>query len=407
MIGKLKTREFWHTELAPKGKLITPFNVITLPVILVGIVLIVIRFTRGLGSVTNLSQEFPWGLWIGFDVLVGIAFAGGAYVLCLIYYIFGYEKYHPIIRITTLNGFLAYSFYAAALVLDLGRPWNAFNFLIGNGFGFSSIMFLVAWHFFLYTICLLIEFAPGIAEWIGSKRLWKFVNMINLGAVILGITLSIGHQSGVGALFLLAPAKIHPLWYSEFIPLLFLVSSVFAGLSMVIFEGSITQRVFRARFDRKDEDRHNGLVVSMARICAVTMFVYLFLKLLELNHGQEWNLLATPYGYLYLVEVVGFVLVPLIMFARGSRNGSLGMIRTAALLSMIGIALNRFNVCIIAYNWYLPEKYYPSWMEIVVTLTVIFLELWVYRWVIHRMPVWGSDPVWERDAPPTAEAAHG
>lgn len=402
-----KTKGFWRTALAPKGKLLTPFNVITIPVILVGVVLIVLRFTYGLGSVTNLSQEFPWGLWIGFDVLVGIAFAGGAYVLCFIYYIFGHEKYHPIIRVTTLNGFLAYSFYAAALILDLGRPWNAFNFLTGNEFGFSSVMFLVAWHFFLYTICLFVEFAPGIAEWIGSKRFWKVINVLNLGAVILGITLSIGHQSGVGALFLLAPAKIHPLWYSEFIPLLFLVSSVFAGLSMVIFEGSITHRVFRARLSAKNAAAHDSLVVSMARICALTMFVYFFLKLLELNHGQHWDLLTTPYGYLYLVEVVGFVLIPLIMFVQGSRNRSQSVIKTAAVLSMIGIALNRFNICVIAYNWYLPNKYYPTWMEVVVTLTVIFLELWVYRWVIHRMPVLGDSPEWAHDEVSKAAVQRG
>ncbi|MCX8011956.1 MAG: polysulfide reductase NrfD, partial [Desulfobacterota bacterium] len=130
--------KFFISELKPKGgkTIFTPFNVITLPVIFLGIIIIVIRFTKGLGAVGNHSQEFPWGLWIVFNVLIGIALAGGAYVLCFIYYILGYEKYHPIIRVVVLNGFLAYSFYAGALILDLGRPWNAFNFLIGNKFGF-------------------------------------------------------------------------------------------------------------------------------------------------------------------------------------------------------------------------------------------------------------------------------
>ncbi len=227
-------------ELKPKGKIFTPFNIISFPVIVLGLILIVIRFAKGLGSVTNLTQEVPWGLWIGFDVVTGVAFAGGAYVLTFMVYILNMKKYKSIVRVTVLNGFLAYVFYAGALLLDLGRPWNVINPIIGNSFGVSSVLFLVAWHFLLYMMAQLIEFSPAIAEWIGARRARKILSGMTLAAVIFGITLSTLHQSGLGALFLMAKEKIHPLWYSEFIPVLFFVSSIFAGLSMVIFEGSIS-----------------------------------------------------------------------------------------------------------------------------------------------------------------------
>jgi len=389
---------FFLSELKPKGgkTIFTPFNLITVPIILLGIIIISIRFARGLGAVTNLSQDFPWGLWIGFDVLIGIALAGGAYVLCFIYYILGYEKYHPIIRVVVLNGFLAYSFYAGALILDLGRPWNALNVLIGNKFGVSSVLFMVAWHFFLYTLSLLFEFAPALAEWLGLKRVWKTLNAMTLGAVVFGIMLSLGHQGGVGGLFLLAKAKIHPLWYSEFIPLLFVTSSIFGGLSMVIFEGSISSKVFRHRMSDEYHNAHDQIVMSMAKVCAGGMFVYLFLKLLELNHEATWSLLSTPMGYWYLVEVVGCVVIPLWLFLAGANSRSMGTIKIAAVMTIIGVVLNRLNICLIAYKWYSSLRYYPTWMEVVVTLTVVLTELWVYRWIINRMPVVSDSPEWAK-----------
>ncbi len=136
---------FIREELKPRGKIFTTFNVISLPIILLGLVLIVIRLVKGLGSVTNLSQEFPWGIWIGFDVMVGVAFAGGAYILTFVVYILRSEKYHPLVRATVLNGFLAYVFYAGAIFLDLGRWWNIVNPIFGNKFGVNSVLFLVSW----------------------------------------------------------------------------------------------------------------------------------------------------------------------------------------------------------------------------------------------------------------------
>lgn len=390
--GKKSIFKFILGELKPRGKIFTPFNIISVPVIVLGIVIIIIRFWKGLGSVTNLDQEFPWGLWIGFDVVTGVAFAGGAYVLTFMVYILGLNKYHSIVRVTVLNGFLAYLFYAGALLLDLGRPWNVINPIIGNSFGVSSVLFLVAWHFMLYMIAELVEFSPAIAEWLGLDRLRKILNSLTIGAVIFGITLSTLHQSGLGALFLMASDKIHPLWYSESIPVLFFISSIFAGLSMVIFEGSISHKVFSDHLSPEDHKNYDGIILGLAKICAVAMFVYLFAKLIVLIHGQHWELLNTKMGLWYLVEVVGFVLIPFILFVFSVRNSNIFTVKVASILTMIGIMLNRLNISVIAFKWDMPNHYVPTWMEIEVTFCIIFIEIWVFRWIVNRMPVLRQDP---------------
>jgi Ni/Fe-hydrogenase subunit HybB-like protein len=352
-----KIGEFFRfiiAELKPKGRVLTPFNVISGAIILLGAVLVVIRFAKGLGAVTNLNQDYPWGLWIGFDVVTGVAFAGGAYVLTFVVHVLRFKKYEPIVRATVLNGFLAYVFYAGALLLDLGRPWNVVNPIIGKAFGLSSVLFLVAWHFMLYMICEFIEFAPAVAEWLNWKRVRTFVSSLTMGAVIFGITLSTLHQSGLGALFLMAPSKIHPLWYSANIPVLFFVSSIFAGLSMVIIESSISHKIFNSQIDPEHRDSHGDIVLGLGKGAACALFVYIFLKVIDFVHGRHWEEIGSPMGYWYLVETVGFVVAPAALFA---------------------------------FKWYEPVRYYPSWIEVEVTLAVICMEIWVFRWVVNRMPV--------------------
>jgi Ni/Fe-hydrogenase subunit HybB-like protein len=387
---------FIRRELKPKGKIFTTFNVISLPIILLGLVLIVIRLVKGLGAVTNLSQEFPWGIWIGFDVMVGVAFAGGAYILTFVVYILRSEKYHPLVRATVLNGFLAYVFYAGAIFLDLGRWWNIINPIFGNKFGVNSVLFLVSWHFLLYMISLFIEFSPAVAEWLGFRRVRKILASLTLGAVVFGIALSTLHQSGLGALLMMAKDKIHPLWYTEFIPVFFFVSSIFAGLSMVIFEGTISHRVFADQINPEHHESYNSILIGLGKACAGALFVYFFMKILLLIHGKQWSLLATPMGTWYLVELIGLVLLPCVLFLHGVRYRNLTVIRMAAIVSMVGIIINRLNYTVIAYKWYVPlsQRYIPSWGEITITLAIILTEVWVFRWIANRMPVFRESPAW-------------
>jgi Ni/Fe-hydrogenase subunit HybB-like protein len=384
--------KFFLRELKPRGKWLTPFNIISIPTIILGVIILYFRFTQGLGAVTNLSQQFPWGFWIGFDVITGVALAGGAYVICFVVVVMRIEKYHSILRITVLNGFLAYVFYSGALLLDLGRPWHIANPLIGNSFGYNSVMFLVAWHFFVYTIALFVEFSPAIAEWAGLEKLRKVLKGLTLATVILGFTISMLHQSGLGALFLMAKPKIHPLWYSEYLPLLFFTSSIFAGLAMIIFEGTISHSVFKNLIGEKTHHAHEEIIFGLAKGAAITMFVYYFFQAFILLHDAErWKLVTGFWGFWYLVEMIGFVLIPCFMFAYAVRNRKIGLVKVASVITVLGVILNRLNVSIIAFKWDAVNKYYPSWEEIVITLMVVFIEVWVFRWIVTRMPVFSKE----------------
>jgi Ni/Fe-hydrogenase subunit HybB-like protein len=413
-----RTLAFLLRELKPRGKLLTPFNVITGAVMLLGAAILVLRFAKGLGAIMGDHQEHPWGLWIGFNVITGVAFAGGAYVVTFMVYVMRMELYRPIVRVTVLNGFLAYVFYAGALLLDLGRPWNVVNPIIGNSFGVSSVLFLVAWHFMLYMIAELVEFSPAVAEWLGWPRMRRLVSRLGVGAVVLGITLSSLHQSGLGALYLMAKGKVHPLWYTEFLPILFLVSSVFAGLSLVIVIASAAPRLFAARAGERYRGSLQPILLGLGKVCAASMFVYLGLKVLVLVHGKEWAYLATGMGRLWLLEVVGLTLVPWLLFTSGVRRGQVRLVQAGAVVALLGIILNRLNVTTFAFRWYAAEHYVPTWMELVVIFAVIFAQIWVFRWVVNRMPVLDHAPeehpapaARARVAPSTAltaeERAHG
>ena len=386
--------KFWLSELKPKGKILTPFNIIAAVTILAAAVILFFRFSKGLGSVVHPDQDRPWGLWINFNVITGVAFAGGAYVLTFMVYILGLEKYRSIVRATILYALLAYMFYAGALLLDLGRPWRVINPIIGNSFGLSSILFLVAWHFILYMGSLFIEFLPTVTEWATLKRYRRFFGSMTLAVVIFGIALSTLHQSGVGALFLMAEPKIHPLWYSEFIPLMYFISSIFAGLSLVIVLETIGRRVFREHMSDSHRQAHGPVLVSLARVCAISMFVYLFMSGLVFIHGKDYTYLQGGWGAWYLVEMLGFVLLPCMLFLRGFKQKNITLIRVAAVMSIVGIILNRMNVSTIAYNWFDHSLHWPTWMELVVSAAVIFVQLLVFRWIVRRMPVYRASPNW-------------
>ncbi|MFA5417676.1 MAG: NrfD/PsrC family molybdoenzyme membrane anchor subunit, partial [Bacteroidales bacterium] len=225
-------------------------------------------------------------------------------------------------------------------------------------------------------------------------RARKILSGMTLAAVIFGITLSTLHQSGLGALYLMASDKIHPLWYSEFIPILFFVSSIFAGLSMVIFEGSISHKIFGSQISDKNHRAHDGIIHSLSKICTLTLFIYFFLQVLTFVHGKRWIYLDSPMGTWYLVEIVGFVLFPMVLFFYSYRNQNIFLIKLAAFITMVGVIINRLNVTVIGFKWDAAVHYIPSWMEIVVTLTVLFVEIWIFRWIVNRLPVLRDSPSW-------------
>jgi Ni/Fe-hydrogenase subunit HybB-like protein len=195
----------------------------------------------------------------------------------------------------------------------------------------------------------------------------------------------------------MAKDKIHPLWYSEFIPVMFFVSSIFAGLSMVIFEGSISHKVFSDQISEENHKAHHKIVTGLSKICAVAMFAYFFLQVLVFIHGKRWIYLNTPMGYWYLVEMLGFVFLPMMLFFTSYRRNNVTLVKVAAIMTMIGVILNRLNLTVIGFKLDAAVRYIPTWMELTVTLAVIFTEIWIFRWVVNRMPVLRESPSWAKN----------
>lgn len=374
-----------------KGKLITPFNVFTSVVVVVAFVIAVIRFTKGLGAVTNLSNDFPWGLWIGFDVLCGVALAAGGYTIAATVHIFRLEQYRPILRPAILTGFLGYFFVVVGLLLDLGRPWRIV-YPVFYTYGVASVMFLVAWHVFLYLTCQFIEFAPAICEWRGWDVARRWFLKAEIGACIAGVILSTLHQSALGALFLLAPTKLYPLWYSPLLPLFFFISSIIAGLAVVILESSLSHRIFKDRTDPRHAKTLGGLHIGLAEVASFALLAYFFLKWIGVAHGQHWNLLATPLGSWFLVEVFIFVLLPCLLFAWAAREKNVRLVVFTSVLTVVGIIINRLNVSIIGFRWNAVEHYIPAWSEVVVTVAIVAFAIATFRWIVTRMPVLREHP---------------
>lgn len=374
--------------------LITPFNIVAAIILSVGIPLIAMRFVHGLAEVTHASNEYPWGLFLGWGLFGGVPLSATGFVMATAYYIFGFKKYAPLVRLGVLTGFMGYLFAVIFLLCDLGRPWRIY-YPMAVSFGTASILFLVAWHVSTYLTVQFLEFSPAILEWLKSQRVRRWAMKITIGMTIAGIILSTLHQSALGAMFLLAPGKLHPLWYSSYIPELFLSSSVYAALTMVIAVSTLVAVFMRNRCGEEFLGSLDELTVGLGKGAAIAMYVYLAMKVISVVHDSEWALLGTPYGQWFLVEVLGFVLLPALLITFGFKNQSALFVRLGSFIAVAGILLNRINVSIIAFNWNLPGHLHhivPPWKEAMVVLTISTIHVLVFRWIVNRMPVTREEP---------------
>jgi len=372
---------------------LTPFNVVAGIIVVVGLIITVIRFTQGLRATTNLSDYNPWGIWIGFDLLVGVALAAGGYVTSAACYLFGLKRFHSAVRPAILTGFLGYALVVLALHYDVGRPWRLpYPFIVQQGT--TSLLFEVAACVALYLAVLFIEFTPAALEWLGLKRARNLVVKLTLVLTIFGVILSTLHQSSLGALFLIAPSKLHPLWYSPYLALYFFVSSIIAGLSMVIFESSLAHKHFHDKMDAEHLREADGVALGFAKAASWVLAGYFIIKVIGIAQTNTWGYLGTGYGLWFLVEMLGFVLLPCYFYAIGAREKNLKIIRRTAAWTVLGIVLNRFNVGLIAFNYHLPssERYFPHWMEIGLSVFVVTLGILAYKFIVTQMPILYAHP---------------
>lgn len=341
----------------------TPLTRVLYVLLLAGAVAAVYRMFFGLGASTDLNDLFPWGIWIGFDVLAGVAMAAGGFIIAAAVYILNWKKYKAIVRPAILNAFFGYLLAAISIFFDIGRSFRIWHPMVM--WQINSIMFIVAIHVFLYTSTLATESSPMIFEKLGMKGALKFVNGIMVGVVLFGVLLSTLHQSSLGAVFLIAPEKLNHLWWSTKLPVLFLISAIMMGLNMVSFETIISVKAFN----------HKPPMEVLAGLMRGTLIVgtlYLVCKiwLLVTGPGIQAAFDGSFLANLYLLEMLIGVILPLILAAMPSVRSNIHRIFVVNILVIAGILLNRLNVGIFGFTEYVDHlggTYFPSAMELLVT----------------------------------------
>lgn len=337
------------------------------------------RLYATLGATTRMSTVFPWGVWISFD-LTTVAFAGAAFTLAILVYVFRMHDLHAAIRPTVLFGLLGYGSVLVILFFDLGRFDRFWHFLVYPNL--SSALFEVSWCIAIYTTILVYEFSPVLLEKTKYKRLLRIIEAMTIPAVIAGITLSSMHQSSLGSLFVIMEPRLHPLWYSVIQPEFFLLSSLAAGISTIIIGSFVSIRLFGQTLSQK-------LIEKLGRLLPWILGLYLVIKVGELAVTGELGLLFTSglYSVLYLAELVLGALVPAVLFSlkrvRSSRVASLA----GALFVAGGIVLNRFSATWLAIRPLNGVTYFPSWAEVALLVGVASGVLLLFTLAAHFLPL--------------------
>ncbi len=355
----------------------------------------VLRFTQGLGASTNLSDEFPWGIWIGFDVLCGVGLAAGGFTLAALVYVFNLKRFEPIVRPTILTAFLGYILVTVGLMFDLGRPWAIWHAIIM--WNPHSVMFEVAWCVMLYSTVLTLEFAPVVLEKFKMYKTMKILHSMSIPIIIVGVLLSTLHQSSLGTMYLIMPEKLYPLWYTPYLPVFFYVSAISVGCAMVILESFLSSRAFKRGLEMP-------LLMDVARLCVLMLCVLGVMRSLDLVDRQAVNLLFVPRmeTYMFWLEVVVGILAPLVLLSRKKvRQNETGLFLSAVLV-IIGFVMNRMNITITGMEGWAGKSYIPSIPEFSVTLGIVTLGFVAFYYIAKYFPVFTS----EHDAMDTPASQH-
>ena len=425
--GKIsqKTAKDFISKLSLGGKIVWSLAIF-------GIILVIYRYVMGLGAATNLSDGYPWGLWIGFDILAGIALAAGGFVMAGTVHLFGGHKYHALSRPAILTALLGYLLFIFGLFFDLGRPWNLWRAIYS--WNHASPMFEVAWCVMLYTTVLILEFAPIVLEryklnkllelwrtlvpWIiifmlgmftlamSYSLAWALVMVIILLVweismragwmprdkqmpillIMAGVMFSTMHQSSLGSIFLLAPTKLHILWYTPIIPLLFLLSAIMAAPAMVIFESLMSEKILKhkSRFD---------LLSDLAGWMPYLLGFYLLIKIADLlgRNAALQTFTMSPQTISWWLEITIGVILPLILFLSPEIIKTKGGLLWASTLVIVGLVWNRINVAIVGVIVEKWETYYPYWIELFITIGVVAIGLIVFKWAVENLPIYEHD----------------
>ncbi len=365
---------------------ITFWRAVGFILIAAGAYAVFVRFTQGLGAAANINDDFPWGIWIGFDILCGVGLAAGGFTISAVVYIFNIERFRPIVRPAILTAFLGYVLVVVALLVDLGRPWSIWHAIVM--WNPHSVMFEVAWCVMLYTTVLALEFSPLVLERLRWTRALKVVKFVMPVLVILGVILSTLHQSSLGSLFLIVPEKMSPLWYTPILPLTFYVSALMVGFAMVIFESFLSSRAFGKELEM-------DLLTQLARILALLLVVFAILRFQDLfERGAltelfPWGLAST----LFAMEVGVGIFIPLILLAIPRLRQNPRWLYPAAAMVVAGFILHRLNVSTTAIEKATGISYVPSWTEASVTLAIVAAGFVIFSLAVRYLAVFPEGPL--------------
>ncbi len=371
-----------------------PLVVVLLAFMGLAFVVAMVRFANGIGAISNLSNAYPWAFWVSFDLFTGIAISSGAFVLTSIVYIFELEKFRPLVRPTLLTGLLGYVMEVIALLVDLGHPERIWHYFIYQNF--SSFLLAIGLYVMIYATIMLVEFAPAVFERLGWQKFSSLIQRFMKPLVILGAVISILHQGSLGALLLIQPAKLYPLWWTPLLPVLFFVSAVAIGLAMTIFESSLSSRYFQRGLEIDLLERLAGAIPFVAGL-------YLAVRFAQLALAGDFGYLFSGglMSVLFWAEILIGAVVPLILFSiRRVRRSPKGLLAGAVIL-LLGMILNRFDVSWFAVRHpdpltYLPAfmgnvHYVPSLPEVSISIGIFSFGILAFGLAVKYLPVFEEE----------------
>ncbi|MGB9735678.1 MAG: NrfD/PsrC family molybdoenzyme membrane anchor subunit [bacterium] len=359
---------------------ITFWRIVIGIIIVLGLYYTFIRYTRGLGAVTNLSDKYPWGLWVGFDVITGVGLAAGAFIIALTVYIFHIDNYKPILRPAILTGFLGYALVAVGLLYDLGKWFDIWHAIIF--WNPHSVMFEVAWCVMLYLTVLALEFSTVVFERLNLHLLNKVIHIVIIPLAMLGVILSTLHQSSLGSLFLIVPTKLYPLWYSPYLPVFFFVSAVSVGLAMITMESFLSKRFL-------GKDMELDLLNGLARVNVLVMAFYLVIKMLDLaNRGVLSAMFSTRFeSIMFDIETFIQVIIPLVLLLIPSVRTSAKGLFVVSLFIVVGFIMNRLDVTITGIEASSGTRYIPSFGEISISAFLVTMGFLAFAFAAKYLNV--------------------
>jgi len=357
----------------------------------IGFVLIVWRFIVGLGPATGLNDGYPWGIWIAIDVVTGTALACGGYAVALLVYLMNKGRYHPLVRPAILTSALGYSLAGLAIAIDVGRPWYMYRIPISVGrWNLDSALLEVALCVMAYVLVLWIETSPAFMEkWKEgedgflksvSEKMYPVVNMALLWLIALGMLLPTMHQSSLGSIMMLTGDKLHPVWQTPLLPLLFLISCITMGYAMVVFESLVSSNLLSRRAE-------TPMLAGLWKAAAWTGLAWVAVRIVDVVwRGALGTLGLNLLTVLFLLEL-GLMVWPAVLYFRSGNHQNRGLLLQSALLFIAGGTLYRFATYLIAFNPGPQWSYFPTLPEMLITVGMISFEIFLYIAIIKRFPI--------------------